>query len=171
MSSKSLPKNFPSHFPKSKREEQELGKGKKDISICKKCGVVYWYKSWHHRLSDYPQLKLTKNIRFTLCPACRMINNKEYEGEIVIEDISPEIENDLINTISNVGKLAFERDSQDRIISIKTIAQKPIKIQVLTTENQLAVKIAKKIKKAFAAKPRIKYSKEESVIRVNICLK
>lgn len=185
---KSLPKGLTSHFPKSKKEEAEFGKGKKDIIICPKCDSVYFYKSWHHninrvagrdarlsRVARSPVLgwrsKLSedKNLKFVVCPACRMIAARFFEGEVIIENTPNSFKKNIINTIKNVGKIAFERDTQDRIISIREISgDKFVKIRVLTTENQLAIRIAKKIKSAFKSKMKIQYSKSESTARVKI---
>ncbi len=167
---RSLPKNFPSHFPKSKKEESEFGKGKKDILICKKCNAVYYYKSWHHRLDDYPYLSEKKNLKFVLCPACQMIKDKKYEGELIIENISQKARKEIINTVKNMGEEAFRRDPQDRIISIKEVNGNSKKIRILTTENQLAVRIGKKIKRTFKGRISVKYSKKESTARVKVVL-
>ena len=163
---------FKPRYPKSKKEEQEFGSGKPDIMICKKCEAFYWYKSWHRSLEDYPKLKISaksgsrmagKNIKFTTCPACQMIKDKKYEGEIILEQV-PEIHKKSIRTlIENFGKRAEEKDPMDRIISIKLTkvsrpsdkrkrgadSRKEFKgledMRILTTENQLAVRMAKKI--------------------------
>ena len=141
---KFLPKNFSWHFPKSKKEEAEFGKGKGNILVCKNCSAVYWHKSWHHSLQDYPYLKKDKDIKFVLCPACRMIENNKYEGELVIENIQNEQEKEIRNLINNFGRTAFERDPMDRIISIERIAKGMLRI--LTTENQMVQQLAKKLK-------------------------
>lgn len=178
------PKNLPSHFPKSKKEEQEFGRGKKDIQVCKKCDSIYYSKSWHHRLDDYPYLKESKQLKFTLCPACQMIRDGRFEGEIIIEGCFSKEEKMLIeNTVRNIGKEGFKRDPQDRIIKIeeKKISKKDLKkmkeeierkdkIHVLTTENQLAVRIAKKVAETFKGTMQISYSKKESTTRVRVIL-
>jgi len=161
-----FPQNLPSHTPKPKKEEAEFGPGKKDIIICPECGCVYYFKSWHHRLEDYPHLKEDKNVNFSLCPACQMIKEGKFEGEILIENCPKEIEKELIALVKNMGEKAFEKDPQDRVISIKKL--KKGKIQVLTTENVLAIKIAKKIKETFKGKLKIVFSKEESTARAKI---
>ncbi len=164
----SQPKNFPSHFPKSKKEEQEFGKGKKDLFICPECGAVYWYKSWHHSIEKYPELKETKNIDFTICPACQQILEGKFEGEIILENVPEGLKKEIKNLARNFGKRAFEKDPMDRIISIKEIEKG--KIQILTTENQLAQRLAKKIKQTFGQKAKliISHSKEESTLRAKI---
>lgn len=163
---KSLPKDFTSHFPKVKKEEAEFGKGRKNIIICPKCDSIYFYKSWHHHLENYSELSENKNLKFIICPACRMIAARLFEGEIIIENTPKNFKKDIINTIKNVGKMAFERDTQDRVISISTLNSS--KIRVTTTENQLAIKIAKKIRSAFKSKMEIQYSESESTARVKI---
>jgi hypothetical protein len=95
-----------------------------------------------------------------------MIKNGKFEGEVIIENLDGKNITDLINTIKNMGDSAIKRDNQDRIIKIK---EKENKIRVITTENQLAQKIANKIKKTFNFKNlEIKYSKGESVVRARL---
>lgn len=161
-----FPRSVSASFPKTKKEESEFGKSKKGITVCKKCNAVLFQGSWRHKSEIKPEKENNFN-GFSLCPACEMIKNNKYEGEIIIENIDPEIMEHLINSIKNAGKMGFEKDSQDRIISINGSSKK---INVFTTENQLAVKIAKKIKKSFNGTVKIIHSKKESVIRVYITL-
>ncbi|TET84808.1 MAG: hypothetical protein E3J36_00430 [Candidatus Nealsonbacteria bacterium] len=151
--------------PKSRKEEAEFGPGKIDILVCKKCGAFYWYKSWKARLSDYPELKQSKRIKFVSCPACQMIKDKKYEGEIILEAVPKDFKEDIENLAKNYGKRAIVADPMDRIIKI---TQEKEKIRILTTENQLAVRIAKKIKQSFGGEIKISYSHQEDVVRIRI---
>lgn len=179
---------FQPKVPKSKKIEQEFGQGKIDILICKKCGAVYWYKSWHHRLQDYPKLKETKNVKFVLCPACQMVKDKKYEGEIILKNVPESFKDSIKALIKSYGKRATEIDPMDRIISVKekrvrrvtsqrkrgAASRKEFKdlrdIRILTTENQLAQKLAKKINETFGKKlsPSISHSHIEDVVRIKI---
>ena len=175
-------------YPKSKKEEQEFGSGKTDIMICKRCGAFYWYKSWHHQLSDYPKLKQDKDIKFVLCPACQMIKDKKYEGEIILENVPKEYKKGIKSLIENFGKRAEQKDPMHRIISIKEIRVSRVSaqrkrgassrkefetlkiLQVLTTENQLAQRLAKKINETYGKKlnPLITHSHQEDIVRIRI---
>jgi NMD protein affecting ribosome stability and mRNA decay len=155
-------------FPKSTKEEAEFGRGKKDILICRECEAFYWHKSWHHDLADYAELSEDKNLRFTICPACRMIKDGRYEGEVIIENMPEQKREEIENLITNFGETAFERDPMDRIISIQTVAKGMLRI--LTTENQMAQQLAKKIKKTFKGKVSFLHSKRESTLRAKIVL-
>ncbi|MFH1611690.1 MAG: hypothetical protein ABH887_00225 [bacterium] len=73
-----------------------------------------------------------------------------------------------MNLINNIGERAFKRDPMDRIIKIN---DNKTEIEILTTENQLAISIGKQIKSAFKGDIEIKLSKEESVVRVILMLK
>lgn len=163
------PKNISASFPKPKKEEREFGKSKKGVIACKKCNALLWQGSWHHRSQVKPKIRKNKQNGFTICPACKMIKNKMYEGELVIENINPKIKNLILNTIRNKGKNEFKSDSQDRIISINNDEFNG-RINILTTENQLALRIARKIKKSFNGSMKVVYSKKESVVRTYVLL-
>ncbi|MDD4358568.1 MAG: hypothetical protein PHY30_01995 [Candidatus Pacebacteria bacterium] len=164
-----FPKSMPASFPKSKKEESEFGKSKKGIVACTKCNSISWKGSWWHESDIKPKIKKDKHKEFGLCPACKMIENNEYEGEIVIENVYPNIRTDLINSIKNEGEDGFKKDPEDRVISIEKDDHNS-KINVFTTENQLALKIGRKIKKSFNGTMKVIYSKKESVARIHITL-
>lgn len=138
--------------------------------MCKKCGIVYWNKSWHNK-TDSPHIlaetSLALKIKFVLCPACQMIKDKKYEGEIFLSAVPERFRNNIKFLAENYGERAFREDPMDRIISIK---EERNNIQILTTENQLAQRLAKKINETFGGKLRvaISHSHEEDVIRIKI---
>lgn len=158
------------HLPKSKKEDQEFGLGKQNIVMCPECKAAYYYKSWHHSLEDYQKLSEDKRIKFSICPACQMIKDKTYEGQVIIRGIMLDKKDEIINLIKNVAERAFKRDPMDRIIKIENNSIS--EVEVLTTENQLAVSIGKQVKRAFKGGAiEIKWSDEESVARVILDLK
>ncbi len=154
---------FHHRIPKSKKEEQEFGPGQIGIVLCKECGAVYYYKGWHHRLEDYQKLSEDKRIKFTLCPACQMIKDKMYEGQVILKNVPINKKEEILNLVKNVGQRAFQRDPLDRIIEIQ---EKNNNLEILTTENQLAVSIGKQIKRAFKGNLEIKWPHQESTTRV-----
>ncbi|MCX6737847.1 MAG: NMD3-related protein [Candidatus Parcubacteria bacterium] len=154
-------------FPGSKKEENEFGKAKRDILVCEECGAAFWQKSWHHGLENIPGYE-KEATRSGICPACQMIQSHRYEGEIIIENIPDNKKEEIENLISNFSETAFERDPMDRIISIQTVAKGMLRI--LTTENQMAEQLAKKIKQTFKGKVSFMFSKRESTLRARIIL-
>jgi NMD protein affecting ribosome stability and mRNA decay len=127
----------------------EAGKAEKKLVICTRCHEARIGKKWRSAASLLAK-NLTahkEGVHFTLCPACTMITKKLYEGEIVIGGVSPEREAELLHMIASFGARAQEIDPQDRIIAIEHT--KKGELRITTTENQLAQKIAKKIKSSF----------------------
>ncbi|MBU4353483.1 hypothetical protein L6251_01875, partial [Candidatus Parcubacteria bacterium] len=143
---------FPSKIklPKDKSESrhEEYGEAQKGLVICKRCHNVLFKKEWHH-----PESKPTEKFKFAgkktyfvLCPACDMITKKLYEGDIIIENMPVKYESELAHLIAAYGARAQKRDPQDRVIAIE---KRNSGFRVTTTENQLAVRLAKKIKEVF----------------------
>ena len=162
---KFLPKNFPWHFPKKKKEGDK--KGKKDIVVCPECECFYWYKSWHHSLEDYSELREDKEVRFELCPACKMIKEEKFEGELILENCPEEKKEEITNFVENFAKEEYKRDPLARIVSIEDIAKGMMRITF--TQNQVAKKLAKRFKKTFKTKNRVIFSKKDKTIRI-FCL-
>jgi len=171
---------------KSRREEAEFGLGKENILVCEKCSAVYCCKSWKARFGDVPRLKESKNIKFVLCPACQQILEKKYEGEIILENVPNDFKEEIRALVKNYGKKASMKDPMDRVISIeeqkicrvtagrkrKATSRKNFRglknIRILTTENQLAVRLAQKINEIFGGKLSISYSHQEDTARIKI---
>lgn len=151
-------------LPRSRKEEQEFGPGKIDLLICQECEAVYYAKSWHHQLEDYQRLSEDKRIKFTLCPACQMIKDKKYEGLVILREVPQNKKEEVLRLVQNIGERAYQRDPLDRIIEIRDRDKN--KIEILTTENQLAVSIGKQIKRAFKGHLEIKWSHQESTARL-----
>src|SRR3990167_7774710 len=129
------------NLPKSKRESEEFGGGKKGLVLCKKCTSAYYKKSWHHDIAGLKNYEKYWPVHFAVCPACQMIHNKQYEGRIInLEKPLP----------------AGRQDGSDWTVT--------------TTENQLANKLAKKIKDAFSkVKSKTKFAGDPSdVVEITI---
>ena len=85
-------------------------------------------------------------MSFMLCPACKMIESKKFEGQIVINDLPKNLHENAINLIEAFCHRARQKDPMDRLIDIKKTNGG---LTVFTTENQLALRLAHKIKDAF----------------------
>jgi len=143
------------------RNERFMGKLKKGTLICPVCFSIFFDKQWHHILKkDLKKIDFkNKDIKFQKCLADEMIEKGLFEGELIINNLSKKYEAEILHLIASFGSKAKLRDSQDRIIKIEK--QKDGSHRILTTENQLAVRIGKKIVSAHKkAKIEIHHSKE-----------
>lgn len=151
---------------KLRHEGEEFGKGKRGLIICPDCKAVYFKKSWHHSMVHFGGKKEDASVTFALCPADQMIKNGQYEGKVVVKNLAENFASEVINLIKNTADIAFENDPMDRLISVKKEGKDLV---ALTTENELAVKIAKKIKDAHAkAKVKISYFSEPSDVSLAV---
>ena len=150
---------------KSRKEREEFGGGKKGVVMCPNCKAAYYKKSWHH---DIAHLEGNEDmpVSFTLCPADQMIKNKQHEGKVVVKNLPKELEAEVANLIKNIGFSAFEKEPMHRLISIEKVKGELV---ALTTENQLAVSMAKKIGSAHKkAKVKISFAKEPNDVAVAV---
>jgi hypothetical protein len=150
----------------ARKDIAEFRVGKKEFVVCRDCKNVYYKKSWHH---DFPKdvLPERKDARFMICPACKMAKDGRFEGQIIIENAPMNIKKELVGLIKNFGKEMLKRDSQDRILKIN---QTKDTIEVLTSENQLAKRIARRIKDTYAkrVKEKIFYSLGGDIVRIRL---
>ena len=150
---------------KSAKEREEFGGGKQGVILCPVCKAAYYKKSWHHDIAHFAG-KEDMPVNFLLCPADQMIKNKQHEGKIVVKNLPREIEAEVANLIKNIGFSAFEKEPMHRLISIEKVKGELI---VLTTENQLAVSMAKKIGEAYKkAKVKISFAKEPNDVAIAV---
>lgn len=157
--------------PRRKRapkDEQEFGLAGKGYVICPDCKSVFFDKSWHHLMDEDKHFSAEKdtNIKFAVCPACDMLKKKMFEGEITIKlkTQNLKLKADILGAIKNSDEMARERDPMDRVLWMEDNGNE---IKVYTSENQLAVKIGKKLDSSFpGGQLKIEHSHGEDLIRV-----
>ena len=150
-------------------EREEFGPGKKGYILCPEGKEVYFKKSWHPNLESLPELNEEKSVKFELCPAHQMLKDRQYEGEVIVENLKEENREELTNLIKNRGQEAERRDTLHRILKIE---QLPGGIRVETSENQLAQKIGKAIEshyKKSAIKIQLSSGKSD-LVKVRVAL-
>lgn len=150
-------------------EHEEFGREHKGPIECPRCRNVHFKKMWHTPGSSpkHAEGEVAAPAREELCPACKMVKEHLFEGELFVEGVPAEHKTELLNLVHNVGKHATEIDPQHRIIDIEETDKG---LRVTTTENQLADRLAKKIQETFkAVDVHLSHSKEPyEVDRVHV---
>ena len=156
---------FVSRRIQTKKEWQELRKGARGYIICADCGAVYWKKSWHHGLDAPGAHGAEKKVSFKFCPACRMIRDRQFEGEVILEGVPEKYRMELVAHLRNVGETARRLDPMDRIIAIQS---RDSRIRITTTENRLALRLGREAKQLLGNRGArsVRFSKEEDIVRV-----
>lgn len=126
----------------------EYGRAEHGVALCVSCGNIHYRKQWlQPRSVNMRELNRrgTPTTR-TLCPACSLGTRGLYEGELLLENVPLLIEEEVGRLIRGFGRRAQAHNPQHRIIAIKRERRH---WRVTTTENQLAVRLAKKIQDSF----------------------
>lgn len=153
--------------PKAKKEEQaEYGPGRADIMICPVGHEVYYHKSWHHNFRDYKELDADKRVKFKLCPADEMKKHGLFEGQVIFENVPQSVRGEVRSQIDHINQRAYDRDPMDRILETH---ENEGRIELRTSENQLALNIARQVHRAHKkTEMDTSFSKEESPVRIHV---
>jgi len=130
------------------QRQKERSKENKSYLYCRKCGAVFIDKVW--KMID--KKEIPKIIKKTLCPACQMIQNKNYEGEIKIEflkEIDEESKREIENIVKNISEIDYTYNVLSQLAEFKKFKNY---WEIFTTNNQLAKRIAQKIQKILSKK-------------------
>ncbi len=141
---------------------------KSQIVMCPEDGFVYFKKSWHHRLENIKNLREDYVISFSLCPVSLMKKNRVYEGELVVKGLPQRFEHEFLRLVRNFGETAFSLDPLDQILHTRKEGDMYV---IECSENQMVIKLARKISAAFKGRhdKKIVFSKEtHDVVRANI---
>jgi len=117
-------------------------------TICGRCGAVFSRRTWRRdrKLTDRTLVTAT----WAVCPACEQVAGGEYFGRVLARGADVESnEAALRRRIENVAAHAEVTQPQHRIVSI---SRDGTTLEVLTTSQKLAHRIAHELKKAFGGK-------------------
>lgn len=142
--------------PPAKLETQRL----KEPSVCERCGAVYERSVWRHRRLNTAALE---KVAWVTCPACAQVREGDrYFGRVLIRGPYAVANADVIRRrVQNVGRRSAYTQPQRRIMSIDSNGKT---IEVLTTSQKLAHRIARELEKAFGGKATFKWSDRDGTL-------
>ena len=128
-----------------------VGKGKPplDPTLCMRCGAVYHNKTWRHDEARV-EFEVSGAPRFAegTCPACLQVREHEYYGRVLLQGgrFLSNHEGQIRGRIENVASRARFTQPERRIVEI---ARLPGSLEVRTTSQELAHRIAHELVKCF----------------------
>jgi hypothetical protein len=141
------------------------GAGRK-VAVCKGCRAVYQNKRWYSESEVYEAAIRDPGSVKLVCPACLKIRD-DFPGGIVTlkgDYVLPHRQ-DLMNLIKNEEERARGYNPLERVISIKENGQGSIVIS--TTNEKLAQRIGRAVKKAFHGDVTYHWSHDNKLARVD----
>jgi hypothetical protein len=136
------------------------------ISACEECRSVYKNKRWYADPELYDAVVKLPETGRTACPACRKIHDG-FPGGIVtlMGDYVVPHKEDLMNLIRNEEARARGFNPLERVMSIKESGRGSIVIS--TTNEKLAQRIGRAVKKAFHGEVTYRWSHDNKLARVD----
>lgn len=129
-------------------------------AMCERCGAVYQHKTW--RAGERTRRAQATGVRWTLCPACLQVADQEYFGRVLIVPApGREREIEIRRRIWNVEKRARHTQPERRTVRIDRAGAG---LEVLTTSQALAHRIARELEKAFGGKSSFRWTDREGVL-------
>jgi len=117
-------------------------------TVCMRCGAVYLRRTWRHNhsLTD----EQIDRSQWGICPACAQVSRQEGQGRLVVRGVAAERFDDLRRRLKNVGERAMKTQPERRIVSVEVTEDHAL--EVLTTSQKLAHRLAHEIKKLLRGK-------------------
>src|SRR5215469_10307674 len=135
----------------------------RDPSICDRCGAVYSAKVWR-RGRRLDSLMMDK-AAWVICPGCAQAASGEYHGRVLIEAPDDTKRDAILARITNVERRAQATQPERKIVSNEWNANT---LEVLTTSQKLAHRIAREVEKAFRGKARFSWSDDDDTLLARV---
>lgn len=128
-------------------------------SVCERCGALYLHESW--RAKRKLALGPGEAVRWTVCPACKQVEREEAQGRLLLRGkYLAEAREEIERRIANVARRAAYTQPERKIVSSEF---RNGTLEVRTTSQKLAHRIARELCKAFGGKAAYNWSDDGSV--------
>ena len=139
-------------------------KGPLDVGVCPDCHAISRKKRWYMDEVEYVSLARTGAIS-RRCPACRKIADGFPSGVVTLRGSFLRVHRGEILTIArNEERRARGTNPLERIMAIR---ERDGSVEILTTDEKLAQRIGREIRKAYQGTVSYKWSEDANVVRVN----
>jgi NMD protein affecting ribosome stability and mRNA decay len=133
-------------------------------ALCDRCGAVGMHKSWISDRNLSEHFAADPLVRFVICPGCKRIEDKHYEGEVMLESPLLDSNKDMVyGTILHAEARAFLHNPLSRVAIIEDHGDK---MRIVTTTCTLAERVGKAIHRALKGQIEIKPSPGEKFVLV-----
>jgi hypothetical protein len=137
----------------------------KGILSCRGCGAVYFHGRWSLDPVEEIRRRVARGdgVRAAYCPGCRKIGNGYRQGVVEILGIENKDKLEILRLIRNEETRARAKNPLERVIAIVTDKSG---MRVETTNEKLAQRVGRALKKARGGKVTYKWSERNKFARV-----
>jgi len=149
----------------TKRPQVERKAGQPhEPTVCARCGAVFLHRTWrhNHKLTE----EMLENRQWGFCPACVQASRQEGQGKLIVRGSGLAGKLGLIRSrIENVAARAMATQPERRIVSLDTVESNNGRtLEVLTTSQKLAHRIAHELKKLFGGRTSYNWSDDGTLL-------
>lgn len=134
-----------------------------DPSICDHCGAVYTARTWRRGRSLTGEFMA--KAQWVKCPGCEQTASGEYHGRVLIELSDGTSRDGILARIANVERRAQITQPERQIVSLNWNGNT---LEVLTTSQKLAHRIAHEVEKAFGGRAHFSWSDDDGTLRASV---
>ncbi len=136
-----------------------------EVAVCRECRSVYANHRWELERQAAEDLANAKQIIDTLCPACQKIRDRVPNGIVTLSgDFVMPHEDSLVSIIKRENEKSMDTNPLERVMDIETSESNLV---IMTTNEKLAQKIGRAVKKAYHGEVEYKWSEDDKLVRVN----
>lgn len=136
-----------------------------ETGLCTGCHAFFRRRRWFFDEALYLDVKDRPEVHRVTCPACLKIRHGYFEGEVAVMHshfLSGHRE-EIVNLIRNEEERAMDINPLERIIAI---TEENSKMVVTTTNEKLAQRIGRELKKAYQGRTEYHWSEDDKCLRV-----
>jgi hypothetical protein len=136
------------------------------VGVCPGCHAIRRNKRWHLDEKEYAALTRNRGAASVeRCPACRKIEDGFPSGVVLLSGDYLRLHRDeILKLVRNEEKRAMGINPLERIISMK---ERDGKLEIETTDEKLAQRIGREVRKACRGVLEYKWSEDAKLLRVN----
>lgn len=135
-----------------------------NVAVCEGCQAVYRKKRWY--LKDAAVIPAKAAIAKTVCPACLKMRDNFPGGIVTLSGgFVLEHKQEFMNLIKNEEQHARGFNPLERVMSIKENGRGSIVVS--TTNEKLAQRLGRAVKKAFHGTVSYHWSHDDKLVRVD----
>jgi len=134
-----------------------------EMAVCKRCHAIYYNKRWYLDEELYQEKVSLKDTEKILCPACLKIKDKFPGGVVTLTgDFLHEHKEEIMNLIRNEEERARGYNPLERIMEVTKMGKR---LEITTTNEKLAQRIAKSLERAYRGSVEYKWSSGTKLLR------
>jgi NMD protein affecting ribosome stability and mRNA decay len=146
------------------RDPYNPRKGPIAVGVCPECHAISRKKRWYLDEAEYVSLARTGAV-LRRCPACRKIADGFPSGVVTLRGKFLQTHRgEILTIVRNEEGRARETNPLERIMGIRDGDEC---VEILTTDEKLAQRIGREIRKAYQGTVSYKWSEDANLVRVN----